>query len=190
MSVKAVSYHCIRKHPQRSPALRAGTHRAEAETQGVDDHFAIDAQCVYLLWTDPVAVEQGMFSINSHLHRQRTAPPPHITVNVINLPKFQSGDLISFETPSHRSPREPSDQIGLGAPTPLSAVLPLTECLAPFQTDGACVCAAHLHACVPGVHRRQPGAREPQQRPAPRVHPPPHPETALLGATLHEADAP
>lgn len=67
-----------------------GTHRAEAKTNWVNIHFAINTQRVYLLWANPVAIEQCMFSIYSHLDRQKTQPYSN---------KFKKNDNTSTQGP-------------------------------------------------------------------------------------------
>lgn len=71
---------CEKHCPPKPPGMcgRKGTYRAEAESNGVDIHFAVDAQCVYLLWADPVGIQQSVLSVHSHLHRRKTVPSEHI----------------------------------------------------------------------------------------------------------------
>lgn len=88
MLVKDVSYHFIRKCHQRRPPdhppprpLWKGSHRAEAEAHRVNDDFTVNAQRVDPLWADPVGIQQGMPSIDSHLNKQKTTAPSNKAVN-------------------------------------------------------------------------------------------------------------
>lgn len=66
-----------RGDPQTAPPLLwKGPHRAEAEAHRVKDDAAVNAQRVDPLWADPVGIQQGVLSIDSHLDKRKTAPPP------------------------------------------------------------------------------------------------------------------
>lgn len=79
MLVKDVPYisseNVTKEDPQTTaPCPWKGPHRAEAEAHRVNDDFAVNAQRVDPLWADPVGIQQGMLSIDSHLDKQKTAP--------------------------------------------------------------------------------------------------------------------
>lgn len=67
--------------PPSPHLLWKGSHRAEAEAHRVNDDFAVNAQRVYPLWADPVGIQQGMPSIDSHLDKQKTTAPSNKAVN-------------------------------------------------------------------------------------------------------------
>lgn len=62
--------------PCPSPLLWKGAHRAEAEAHRVNEDFAVNAQRVDPLWADPVGIQQGVLSIDSHLDKRKQQPPP------------------------------------------------------------------------------------------------------------------
>lgn len=47
----------------------------------MNDDFAVNAQRVDPLWADPVGIQQGMPSIDSHLNKQKTTAPSNKAVN-------------------------------------------------------------------------------------------------------------
>lgn len=142
--------HSIRKHRRRPPPMEGGkgTHRAEAETNRVNIHCAVNAQSVYFLWANPVGIEQYMFSIYSHLHGHRKQPPQKRVNKLVSLiyPNWNLFTWVSSYPFSPRAPLHVSDQTGTAG---ITSQQRLSSCA--FLTSRPVVHACtrvHTHACI------------------------------------------